>query len=149
MANGPNYEVPGEMREFAEKSVDQAKKAFESFVGAARKTADTMQGSAEMARTNAQGVTSRGFELAEQNINAAFDFAKRLVRTRDLQEAAQLQAEFVRSQFAAMQSQAKEIGTLAQSAMQKNAESAKSAMNQGMETARQTATEMKDATTGH
>ena len=149
MANGPNYEIPGEMRDFAEKSVDQAKKAFESFVGAARKTADTVQGSTEVVRSSAQGVTSRGFEFAEQNMNAAFDFAKKIVRSRDLQEAAQIQAEFVRTQFAAMQTQAKELGTLALSAMQKNAETAKSAMNQGMETARQTATDVKDATTGH
>jgi hypothetical protein len=43
MSNTPNYEVPGEMRDFAEKSVDQARKAFDSFIGAARRTADTVQ----------------------------------------------------------------------------------------------------------
>ena len=82
-------------------------------------------------------------------MNAAFDFAKKLVRSRDLQEAAQIQAEFVRAQFAAMQTQAKELGTLAQSAMQKNAETAKTAMSQGMDAARQTAADVKDAATGH
>ena len=144
MSSTPNYEVPAEMRDFAEKSVDQARKAFESFVGAARKTADTMQGSAEVARSSAQSVSARGFEYAEQN--AAFDFAKKLVRTKDMQEAVQLQAEFVRSQFAAMQSQAKDMGSMASSAIQQNAESAKTAMTQGMETARQAASDAKDAT---
>ncbi|HKH35041.1 MAG TPA: phasin, partial [Beijerinckiaceae bacterium] len=30
------YEVPPEMREFAEKSVEQARKAIDGFIGAAR-----------------------------------------------------------------------------------------------------------------
>ncbi|MGU3594119.1 phasin family protein, partial [Methylobacterium brachiatum] len=89
MANTPNYEIPGEMRDFAEKSVDQARKAFDSFIGAARRTADTVQGSAELARTNAQDVSARGFEFAEQNVNAAFDLAQKIVRSRDMQEAMQ------------------------------------------------------------
>lgn len=156
MSNSPNYEVPAEMRDFAEKSVDQARKAFDSFIGAARRTADTVQGSAELARTNAKDVSTRGFEFAEQNVNAAFDLAQKIVRSRDMQEAMQHQAEFVRSQFAAIQSQAKEFGGLAQSALQQGAESAKSAMqqnaenarkafDQGTEAARQTASDAESA----
>ncbi len=32
------YEIPQEMREFADKSVEQARKAFDGFVGAAQRT---------------------------------------------------------------------------------------------------------------
>ena len=146
MSNTPNYEVPTEMRDFAEKSVDQARKAFDSFIGAARRTADTVQGSAEVARTNAQDVSSRGFEYAEQNVNAAFDLAQKLVRAKDVQEAMQHQAEFVRSQFAAIQAQAKEFGGLAQTAIQQSAEKAKSAMQEGAEHARKAMEQGADAT---
>lgn len=156
MSNIPNYEVPGEMRDFAEKSVEQARKAFDSFISAARRTADTVQGSADIARSNAQDVSSRGFEYAEQNVNAAFDLAQKLVRSRDVQEAMQHQAEFVRSQFAAIQAQAKEFSGLAQSALQQGAERAKSVMQesadttrkafeQGLNTAQQTAEDAKAA----
>jgi hypothetical protein len=31
-----NYEVPAEMRDFAEKSVEQARKAMDGFIGAAQ-----------------------------------------------------------------------------------------------------------------
>jgi phasin len=144
MSTTPNYEIPGEMRDFAEKSVDQARKAFDSFMGAARRTSDTVQGSAELARNNTLNASSRGFEYAEQNVNAAFDFAKRLVRARDVQEAMQLQADFVRSQFAAMQSQAKEFSGIAQSAMQEGAERAKSAMQQGADEARKAMEQGRD-----
>jgi hypothetical protein len=40
-----------------------------------------------------------------------------MVRAKDMQEAMQVQAEFVRSQFEAMQNQMKEFGALAQTAM--------------------------------
>ena len=136
MANTPNYEIPTEMRDFAEKSVEQARKAFDSFIGAARRTADTVQGSTDLARSNASNLSTRGFEFAEQNVNAAFDLAQKLVRSRDVQEAMQHQAEYVRSQFAAIQAQAKEFGGLAQSAFQQSAENAKSAMQQGANEAR-------------
>jgi len=153
MSNPPNYEVPAEMRDFAEKSVEQARKAFDSFIGAARRTADTVQGSAELARSNALDASSRGFEYAEQNVNAAFDLAQKLVRSRDMQEAMQHQAEFVRSQFAAIQAQAKEFSGLAQSAMQQGAKSAmqqgsdeaRKAMEQGQDAAKQTAQNAQDA----
>ena len=145
MSNPPNYEVPTEMRDFAEKSVEQARKAFDSFIGAARRTADTVQGSAELARTNALDVSSRGFEYAEQNVNAAFDLAQKLVRAKDVQEAMQHQAEFVRSQFASIQAQAKEFSGLAQSAMQQGAERAKSAMQQGADEARKAMEQGQDA----
>ncbi|ACA17359.1 phasin [Methylobacterium sp. 4-46] len=136
MNTTPNYEIPAEMRDFAEKSVDQARKAFDSFISAARKTADTIQGSAEVARTNAQTMSTRSFAFAEQNVNAAFDLAQKLVRSRDVQEAMQHQAEFLRSQFAAIQSQAKEFGSMTQSAMQQSAENAKAAMQQGVDAAK-------------
>jgi phasin len=111
------YEVPPEMRDFAEKSVEQARKAINGFIGAARKTADTIESSASTAQASGKEIASKTFSYAEQNIAAAFDLAQRLVRAKDVQEAMQIQAEFARSQFAAMQTQMKELGSVAQSAV--------------------------------
>jgi phasin len=119
MANNPtpNYDVPPEMRDFAEKSVEQARKAIDGFMNAAQKTVDTFEGSSATVQASAKDATRKTFTYAEQNIAAAFDLAQRMVRARDMQEAMQIQAEFVRSQFEAMQLQMKEFGSLAQSAM--------------------------------
>ena len=111
------YEIPGEMRDLAEKSVDQARKAIDGFMGAARKTVDTFEGSTSTVQSSAKDLTRKTFAYAEQNIDAAFDLAQKLVRAKDPQEAMQIQAEFVRSQFAALQAQMKEFGAIAQSAM--------------------------------
>jgi phasin len=113
----PGYEIPAEMRDFAEKSVEQARKAIDGFMGAAQKTVDTFEGSANTVQSSAKDVTRKTFTYAEQNIAAAFDLAEKMVRAKDLQEAMQYQAEFVRSQFEAMQTQMKELGSLAQAAV--------------------------------
>jgi phasin len=112
-----NYEVPAEMRDFAEKSVEQARKAMDGFIGAAQKTVDTFEGSATTVQASAKDMTRKTFTYAEQNIAAAFELAQKMVRAKDLQEAMQAQADFVRSQFEAMQTQMKEFGSLAQTAM--------------------------------
>lgn len=118
MSNGPGmkYEVPTEMRDFAEKSVDQAKKAFDGFLGAAHKAVDTLQGSTSNMQSSATDATRKTLSYAEQNITAAFDHAQKIVRSKDIQEAIQIQSEFVRTQFAAMQGQMKELGDMATSA---------------------------------
>lgn len=113
---GMKYEVPTEMRDFAEKSVDQARKAFDGFLTAANKAVDTLQGSSSTMQSTASDATKKTLSYAEQNVAAAFDHAQKLVRAPDFQEAMRLQAEFARSQFAAMQAQLKELGEMAQSA---------------------------------
>ncbi|MDJ1157947.1 phasin [Chelatococcus sp. SYSU_G07232] len=117
----PNYEIPTEMRDFAEKSVEQARKAFDGFIGAAHKTVDTVQNSTLSAQTNAQDAARKTLAYVEQNIGAAFDLAQKLVRSRDLQEALQHQADYLRAQFAALQEQVKDFNASVQAAAQKAA----------------------------
>jgi|SRR6476620_1483969 phasin len=112
-----NYEIPPEMRDFAEKSVEQARKAIDGFMSAAQKTADTFEGSANTVQASAKDAARKTFSYTEQNLSAAFDLAQRMVRAKDMQEAMQIQAEFVRTQFESMQAQMKEFGSMAQSAM--------------------------------
>ena len=110
----PKFEIPTEMRDFAEKSVEQARSAVSTFIQTARKATDTVQTSTKTAELPASVAFSRGLDFTEQNVTAAFELAQKLVRARDVQEAMQLQSEYVRTQFAAMQSQAKELVSAAQ-----------------------------------
>jgi phasin len=113
MANAP-YEIPNELRDFAERSVDQARKAFEGFVTVAQKTAGTVDGAAHEAQNGAKQVSSQILGFAEKNVNAAFDLAQKLVHVKDPQEAFALQSEFLKTQIDALQNQAKELGALIQ-----------------------------------
>ena len=125
MSNMPSYEVPAEMRDFAEKSVDQARNAVGTLLGNAVKANEQMQASTKTMQTSIEGALAKGLDHVQQNANATFDFAQKLVRTRDLREAFTLQTEFLKSQIAVMQSQAKDLGkdlgNVAQTAMQPHA----------------------------
>lgn len=122
MADKTPYEVPTEMREFAERSVEQARKAFDGFIGAAQKAAETAHGSAETARANSHDVTRKAITYAETNVAAAFDLAQKLVKSKDLTEVMQHQSEFLKAQMAALQTQLKEMGAAAQDVATKAAE---------------------------
>src|SRR5215207_5742460 len=122
-----NFQVPEEMRTMAERSLTQTRQALDSFLGAARRTAETMEQTTEKVQAGAKDMAQRTLSLAEQNIRTSLDYAERLVRAKDLQEAAQIQSEFVRTQAESMQAQMKEFGSAAQSAMSQATDQAASA----------------------
>ena len=115
MANDPtwNFDVPTQMRQFAEQSVEQAKKAVDGFLTAAQKTATTLETQANTAQAGVKDVREKVMGFAEENINNSFDFAQKLVRAKDIQEVMRLQQEFLAQQMQAMQSQAKDLGASA------------------------------------
>ncbi|UZF92556.1 phasin [Bosea sp. NBC_00550] len=125
------YEVPTEMREFAERSVEQARKAFDGFIGAAQKAVDSAHGSAENARANTHDATRKAIAYAEDNVAAAFDFAQKLVTSKDLTEVMQHQSDFLKSQMASFQTQLKDLGAAAQDAATKAAETVSKATKGG------------------
>jgi phasin len=100
---------PEALRNLAETNVDQAEKAFNGFLEAARKSLDLMQ-SANMP-SPMRDIPKRSLDLTEKNMKAAFEHARKLVLAKDLQEVLQLQTEFLKSQFAAAQEQMKQLGS--------------------------------------
>jgi len=111
------YEIPPEMRDFAEKSVDQARKAFEGFVGAAQKAAGSVEGTAANVTSSAKEVGGKAMTYAQTNVNAAFDLAQKLVKAKDFNEVIALQTEFVKAQTASIQAQAQEFGAAVKQVM--------------------------------
>ena len=110
------FEIPTEMRSFAEKSVEQARKAFDSFMTAAHGTAVAIEGHAAAVHKGSEDVRQRAMAFAEQNVTASFDFVHRLVRAKDLQEVIALQTEYVKDQIKTLTAQAKELGDAASQA---------------------------------
>lgn len=105
-------EIPSKVRDFADKSVEQARGAVGTLLETARKAAETIQTSAKTADSPAGQAVTRGFGFAQQNISAIFDFAQQLVRAPDLKEATKMQADFIRSQATVMKEQVDELQTL-------------------------------------
>jgi phasin len=113
----PNpFEVPNEMRDLAAKSVEQAKRAFDSFIGAARKTSDTIAGATPQLPGQAREAGDAMIGMAEANVKAAFELAENLVRAKGLDEVMALQADYMRNQMSAMQAQMQDMGSMMQKA---------------------------------
>jgi phasin len=104
------FEVPPEMRAIAEQSVEQAKKAFDGFISAARHAASTVDTQASTARNSAKEVGDLAMRFAERNIASSFDFAQKLLRAKDVQEVMKLQSDYLKQQMAAMTEQARDLG---------------------------------------
>src|ERR1700733_2149879 len=115
MASHP-FEIPVELRNMAQKNVDQARKAFEGFFEAAQTATKNFEGTTSKLRIGAQGINSKAVGFAEENVRAAFDHADKLVHAKDAEEIATLQFEYARAQMALLQEQAKELGSIIQKA---------------------------------
>jgi phasin len=88
----PKLEVPAELRDLAEKTIEQAEKAFGMFFDAATNSMASIPGASNE-------ISKQALSLTEQNMKAAFDHARKLVHATDLQEAMRIQSEFLRTQF--------------------------------------------------
>ena len=110
MAAPEHFEIPRDVRAFAEKSVEQAKQAFDGFISAAHQAVSALEGQAETARKGARQVTEKAINFAEQNMAKSFELAQQLVRAKDVQEVMRLQTDFIRSQMRILTEQAKELG---------------------------------------
>lgn len=85
-------DVPPQVRDFAQKSVDQAEKAISTFIESASKSAAVMP--APM-----NDVAKQALALTEANLKASFEHARKLMQAKDIGEIMQLQTEFLRNQF--------------------------------------------------
>lgn len=111
------FTIPPEMREMAEKSVEQAKKAFEGFFEAANSAGND-------AKETLNDNTAKVMDYAKKNVEAGLDYARRMSMARSPEEIWAIQNEFIRSQTAALTEQSKQ----AASSIEKTVKAAKDKM---------------------
>jgi phasin len=104
------FVMPSEMRAFAERGVEQARQAFDGFVQAATTAMAQFQGSAQAAQSGATEIAQKSITYAEQNVEATFDFAQKLMKAKDGAEVLGLQSEFLSRQMQALSSQVQDLG---------------------------------------
>ena len=108
-----DFGVPPEMRALAEKSVEQARKAFDGFVNAAERATAEFQQQARSAQVGARDVAQKAITYAEQNVASSFDLAQKLVAAKDIHEVVKLHGEYVRRQMEVLSEQARELSQTA------------------------------------
>jgi phasin len=95
-------EVPEQVREFGEKSIDQAEKAISTFMESAIKSVSMVPGPMT-------DVAKQALATTESNLKASFEHARKLLYAKDVNEVIQLQSEFLRNQFGAATEQVKKM----------------------------------------
>ena len=110
--NGP-FEVPDQLRAYAEQSITQARKAIEDFMKVAQTTVSSVEGSSNQMQAGATDLNNKMLSYAEENIAASFDFAEKMARAKDMDEIVKLQSEFMTKRMSAFGEQTREIGDTA------------------------------------
>jgi phasin len=108
------FEVPEQMRAFAEKGVSQARDNYAKFKDAAETHNGTMEAVFTSASKGASAYQAKVMEFVKTNTTSALDFAQELLAAKSPSEALELWTTHARKQFETFTAQAKELGELSQ-----------------------------------
>jgi phasin len=110
----PAVEMPTMFREFAEKSIAQAREGYSKMKVAAEEATDMVEDTYETAREGAFAIGVKALDVAKANSDASFAFAKDLFGAKTFAEVVELQSAFARKQFDAVGAQVKELQEMTQ-----------------------------------
>lgn len=108
------FEVPEQMRAFAEKGVSQARESYAKFKDAAETHNGTVEAVFTCASKGASEYTAKVVEFMKANTSAQLDFAQELFSLKSPSEALELWTGHTRKQLETFQAQAKELVELGQ-----------------------------------
>lgn len=114
MAQNNPFEMPQQLRELAEKNVEQARNSYTQFLDAMGKAAGMW--SAAIPQTEAtsgfKAVQERASRFAKQNADACFNMATELAAAKDIQDIMGIQSRYAQVQMQAFATQAQELSRL-------------------------------------
>jgi hypothetical protein len=108
MITEPKLEVPAELRKLAEKTIDQADRAFDLFFEAARRSTATVP-------TPVAELSKQLLAFWEESLKTSFEYARKLALTTSLQEAANVQADLVKRQMNSAEQHIRKLASLTES----------------------------------
>jgi hypothetical protein len=119
MADNPSFEIPPELRDMAEKNVEQARAAYGQFMDFLTQAMGAWSGS-PMGQEMGGGLRSvqeKAVAFAKENAERSFALASDLARAKDMQEVLTLQSRFVQTQMQTFGIQAQQLSWLMADAM--------------------------------
>jgi phasin len=126
---GSELDLSATFREVAEKSVVQAKDAYDKIKTAAEETTDLIEDTYVTASKGFSEFNIKALEAARANINASFDFTRSLLQVKTLSQAVELTSSHIRKQFEALIDQSRELTEAAQKIANETAEPIKAGVD--------------------
>ena len=108
------FEVPEQMRAFAEKGVSQARDNYAKFKDAAETHNGTIEAVFTTASKGASEYSAKVMEMTKASTTANLDFAQALFSVKSPSEAMELWASHAKNQFEAFTAHSKELAELTQ-----------------------------------
>jgi phasin len=108
------FEVPEQMRAFAEKGVSQARDSYAKFKDAAETHNGTIEAVFTSASKGASAYSAKLLEFFKANTTTSLDFAQELFGVKTPAAAMELWTSHARKQFETFSAQAKELTELSQ-----------------------------------
>jgi phasin len=108
------FEVPEQMRAFAEKGVSQVRDSYAKFKDAAETHNGTVEAVFTTASKGASEYSAKLLEFFKANTSASLDFAQELFGVKTPAAAMELWTAHTRKQFETLTAQAKELAELSQ-----------------------------------
>jgi phasin len=108
------FEVPEQMRAFAEKGVSQARDNYAKFKDAAESHNGTIEAVFTCASKGASDYSAKMMEFMKANTTANLDFAQELLGMKSPSEALELWTTYARRSYETLSAQFKELAELSQ-----------------------------------
>ena len=108
------FEVPEQMRAFAEKGVSQARDSYARFKDVAETNNSTIEAVFASASKGASEYSAKVMEIVKASTTASLDFAQEFVAVKTPSEALELWTSHAKKQFEAFQGFGKELAELSQ-----------------------------------
>ncbi|MES2031866.1 MAG: phasin [Pseudomonadota bacterium] len=116
------FQVPEQVRAFAEKGVSQAREGYAKLKDAAETHNSTVEAVFGTASKGAAEYSAKLLDIAKTNTNAGFDFAQSLIGVKSPSHMMELWAAFARSQLETFAGQTKQLAELGQKIASETAE---------------------------
>jgi phasin len=116
------FEVPEQVRAFAEKGVSQARDNYARFKDVAETNNSTMEAVFSNASKGASEYSAKMMEIIKANTSSSLDFAQELVGVKTPSEALELWTNHAKKQFEAFSAYSKELAELSQKVAAETAE---------------------------
>lgn len=108
------FQVPEQVRAFAEKGVSQARDGYQKLKEAAETNNGALEAAYASATKGAGDFTAKVIEIAKTNTESAFDFAQTLIGVKSLPEAFEVVNAHARKQYEVLTAQSKDLAELSQ-----------------------------------
>ena len=110
MAQNQPFEMPQQLREVAEKNIEQAHAAYTQFMNAMAQAWSTAP--SNVMTSGFKDVQALAIRFAKENAEAGFALAGELASAKDIQGVMTLQSRYAQTQLQSYTRQAQELGRL-------------------------------------